>query len=156
MEKEYIYLKQFTKKDLEKLSEKYAYIVTCKDKFLSNWLSNWDSIGTGSHYHLILCKGGRNMNDFKKVSLDELYKYLATTFTKLYNQVYLQYASDWMEEIREFENNANETDGNLYIYDTTIYNKNGESERLTIAFKYITFNDGTVDVEYYLPKTVNI
>lgn len=29
------------------------------------------------------------MNDFKKVNLDELYKYLATTFAKLHNQVYL-------------------------------------------------------------------
>lgn len=96
------------------------------------------------------------MEDFKKVNLDELYKYLATTFTKLYNQVYLQYASDWMEEIREFENNANETADNFYTYDNIIYNKQGESERLTIGFKYNYFDDGTVDIEYYLPKSVNI
>ena len=96
------------------------------------------------------------MNDFKKVNLDELYKYLAGTFTKLHHQGYLQYASDWLDDIRERENNANETDGNLYIYDSTIYNRQGESERLTIGFKYIYFDDGTVDVEYYLPKNVNI
>lgn len=96
------------------------------------------------------------MKDFKKVSLDELYKYLAATFTKLHHQVYLQYASDWMDEIREMENNASETADNFYIYDNIIYNKKGESERLTIGFKYITFDDGTVDVEYYLPKNVNV
>lgn len=96
------------------------------------------------------------MTDFKKVNLDELYKYLATTFTKLHHQVYLQYANDWMEEIRIFENNANRMDDNFYIYDNIIYNKQGESERLTIGFKYITFYDGTVEIEYYLPKNVNI
>ena len=96
------------------------------------------------------------MDDFKKVNLDELYKYLSTTFTKLHHQVYLQYTNDWMEEIREFENNANETADSFYIYDSTIYNKKGESERVTIGFKYITFDNGTVDVEYYLPKNVNI
>ena len=96
------------------------------------------------------------MEDFKKVNLDELYKYLAGTFTKLYNQAYLQYASDWMDDIREMENNANEIDGNLYVYDNLFYNKKGESERVTIGFKYITFDDGTVDVEYYLPKSVNV
>ena len=96
------------------------------------------------------------MNDFKKVNLDELYKYLATTFTKLHNKVYLQYASDWLDDIREMENNANETDNNFYVYDNIFYNKQGESERLTIGFKYIYFDDGTVDVEYYLPKNVNI
>ena len=96
------------------------------------------------------------MNDFKKVNLDELYKYLSATFTKLHNQVYLQYASDWLDDIREMENNANETDSNFYIYDNIIYNKKGESERVTIGFKYITFDDGTVDVEYYLPKSVNV
>ena len=96
------------------------------------------------------------MEDFKKVNLYELYEYLATTFTKLHHQVYLQYANDWMEEIREMENNANETNDNFYVYDNIIYNKQGESERLTIGFKYIYFDDGTVDVEFYLPKSVNI
>lgn len=96
------------------------------------------------------------MNDFKKVNIDELYNHLASTFTKLYNKVYLQYASDWMDEIREFESNATLIDNNFYIYDNLFYNKNGESERLTIGFKYIYFDDGTVDIEYYLPKSVNI
>ena len=96
------------------------------------------------------------MEDFKKVNLDELYKYLAGTFTKLYNQGYLQYTNDWLDDIREMENNANETADSFYIYDNIIYNKNGESERVTIGFKYIYFEDGTVDIEYYLPKSVNI
>lgn len=96
------------------------------------------------------------MDDFKKVSIDELYKHLATTFTRLYNLVYLQYTSDWMEEIRIFESNANLIDNDFYVYDNLFYNKKGESERLTIGFKYIYFDDGTVDVDYYLPKSVNL
>ena len=96
------------------------------------------------------------MEDFKKVNLDELYKYLAGTFTKLYHQVYLQDTNDWLDDIREMENNANEIADSFYIYDNIIYNKQGESERLTIGFKYVYFDDGTVDVEYYLPKSVNV
>lgn len=96
------------------------------------------------------------MDDFKKVTIDELYKHLATTFTKLYNMVYLQYTSDWMEEIREFESNANLIDNDFYVYDNLFYNKKGECERLTIGFKYVYFDDGTVDIEYYLPKSVNL
>lgn len=97
------------------------------------------------------------MEDFKKVDLNQLYKYLATTFTKLHHQVYLQYASDWMEEIRIFEQGSAYDDTcKLNIYDNLFYNKKGESERLTIGFKYIYFDDGTVDIEYYLPKNVNI
>lgn len=98
------------------------------------------------------------MDDFKKVTIDELYKHLATTFTNLHGKVYyLQYASDWMDEIRVFEQNAIYDEySKLDIYDNIFYNKNGKSERLTIGFNYIYFEDGTVDVEYYLPKSVNL
>lgn len=96
------------------------------------------------------------MNDLKKISINQLAIYLSNVYAKLYNKWYSQDANDWMEEIRIFENNANETDNNFYTYDNIIYNKNGESERLTIAFKYIYLDDGTVDIEYYLPKNVNL
>lgn len=97
------------------------------------------------------------MEEYKKVSLDELYNYLAKTFTKLHHEIYIQYASDWMDEMRTFEQNAIYDEyGKLHIYDNLFYNKKGESERLTIAFRYIYFDDGTVDTEYYLPKSVNL
>lgn len=96
------------------------------------------------------------MNDFKKVSLNQLAIYLSNVYSKLYNKWYSQEVNNWLDNIIEFENNANEMDNNLCIYDNIIYNKQGESERLTIGFKYIYFDDGTVDVEYYLPKSVDI
>lgn len=96
------------------------------------------------------------MEDFKKVSINQLAVYLSNVYSKLYNKWYSQDTNDWMDDIREMENNANKMDDNFYIYGNIIYNKKGESERLTIGFKYITFDDGTVDVEYYLPKNVNI
>ena len=96
------------------------------------------------------------MTDFKEVSANQLAIYLSNVYSKLENKWYSQDVNDWLDDIREIENNANEIDGNLYVYDSTIYNKKGESERLTIGFKYITFDDGTVDIEYYLPKNVNI
>lgn len=77
MEKEYIYLKQFTRNDLEKLSEKYAYIVTCKDKFLSNWVSNWYMSEKASHYHLILCKDEKEKDIiYKDVDTDNSFAYV--------------------------------------------------------------------------------
>lgn len=96
------------------------------------------------------------MNDFEKISINQLAIYLSNVYSKLENKWYSQDVNNWLDNIREFENNANETDGNLYVYDNIIYNKQGENERLTIAFKYNTFEDGTVDVEYYLPKSVNL
>ena len=96
------------------------------------------------------------MEDFKKVSANQLTVYLSKVYAKLYNKWYSQDVNDWLDNIRDFENNANETNDSLYIYDNIIYNKKGESERLTIGVKYIYFDDGTVDVEYYLPKSVNI
>lgn len=96
------------------------------------------------------------MKDFKKVSINQLAVYLSKVYAKLENKWYSQDVNDWLDNIREFENNTNETNGNFYIYDNIIYNKNGESERLTIGFKYIYFDDGTVDIEYYLPKSVNV
>ena len=96
------------------------------------------------------------MDDFKKVSINQLAVYLSKVYANLYNKWYSQDVNDWLDNIREFESNANEIDGNLYVYDNLFYNKQGESERVTIGFKYITFDDGTVDVEYYLPKSVNI
>lgn len=96
------------------------------------------------------------MEDFKKVSINQLAVYLSNVYSKLENKWYSQNVNDWLDNIREFENNANETDSNFYIYDNIIYNKQGESERLTIGIKYIYFDDGTVDIEYYLPKSVNI
>lgn len=96
------------------------------------------------------------MNEFNKISANQLTIYLSNVYSKLENKWYSQDVNNWLDEIREFENNANETDNNFYTYDNIIYNKNGESERLTIGFKYIYFDDGTVDVEYYLPKNVNI
>ena len=79
------------------------------------------------------------MNDFKKVSINQLAVYLSKVYAKIYNKWYSQEASDWLDDIREFENNANETADGFYIYDNIIYNKQGESERLTIGFKYIYF-----------------
>ena len=96
------------------------------------------------------------MEDFKKVSINQLAVYLSNVYSKVENKLYSQDVNDWLDDIREMENNANETDGNFYVYDNLFYNKQGESERLTIGFKYIKFEDGTVDVEYYLPKSVNI
>ena len=96
------------------------------------------------------------MKDFKKVNLSQLTVYLSKVYAKLYNKWYSQDVNDRLDDIREMENNANETADSFYIYDSTIYNKNGESERVTIAFKYIYFEDGTVDIEYYLPKSVNV
>ena len=96
------------------------------------------------------------MTDFKKVNLTQLAVYLSDVYSKLENKWCSQDVNDWLDDIREFENNANETDNNFYVYDNIIYNKQGESERLTIGFKYIYFDDGTVDIEYYLPKNVNI
>ena len=96
------------------------------------------------------------MENFKNVSITQLTIYLSNVYSRLKNKWYSQDVNDWLDDIREIENNANETADSFYIYDSMIYNKKGESERLTIAFKYITFNDGTVDVEYYLPKNVNI
>ena len=96
------------------------------------------------------------MEDFKKVSANQLAVYLSKVYSKLENKWYSQDVNDWIDDIREIENNVSETDGNLYIYDSIIYNKQGESERLTIGFKYIYFYDGTVDIEYYLPKSVNV
>ena len=96
------------------------------------------------------------MEDFKKVSITQLAVYLSDVYSKLENKWCSQDVNDWLDDIREFENNANETDNNFYVYDNIIYNKQGESERLTIGFKYIYFDDGTVDIEYYLPKNVNI
>lgn len=96
------------------------------------------------------------MNDFKKVSVNQLAVYLSKVYANLYNEWYSQEVDDWLDDIREIENNANEIDINFYIYDNIIYNKKGESERLTIGFEYIYFDDGTVDIEYYLPKSVNI
>lgn len=96
------------------------------------------------------------MEDFKKVSINQLVVYLSNVYSKLENKWYSQEVNDWLDDMREIENNANEIDNNLCIYDNVIYNKQGESERLTIAFKYITFDDGTIDVEYYLPKNVGI
>lgn len=96
------------------------------------------------------------MNEFNKISINQLAIYLSNVYSKIENKWYSQDVNDWLDDIREFENNANETDGNLYVYNNMIYNKQGESERLTIGFKYIYFNNGTVDVEYYLPKSVNV
>lgn len=96
------------------------------------------------------------MEDFKKVSINQLTIYLSNVYSKLENKWYSQDVNNWLDNIREFENNANETADNFYTYDNIIYNKQGESERLTIGVKYIYFDDGTVDIEYYLPKSVNI
>lgn len=96
------------------------------------------------------------MNEFNKISINQLAIYLSKVYSELENKWYSQDVNNWLDNIREFENNANRMDDNFYIYDNIIYNKNGESERLTIAFKYIYFDDGTVDVEYYLPKSVNV
>lgn len=96
------------------------------------------------------------MEDFREVSLTQLAVYLSKTYAKLYNKWYSQDVNDWIDNIIIFESDAKLIDNNFYIYDSIIYNKQGESERLIIAFKYITFDDGTVDVEYYLPKSVNV
>lgn len=96
------------------------------------------------------------MNEFNKISINQLSLYLSKVYSKLENKWYSQDVNDWLDNIREFENNTNRMDDNFYIYDNIIYNKQGESERLTIGFKYIYFDDGTVDVEYYLPKNVNL
>ena len=96
------------------------------------------------------------MDDFKKVSVNKLTIYLSNVYSNLENKWYSQDVNDWLDNIKEFESNASETDGGLYVYDNIIYNKQGESERLTIGVKYIYFDDGTVDIEYYLPKNVNI
>lgn len=72
MEKEYIYLKQFTKKDLEKLSETYAYIVTCKDM----WLTDWEGVNK-TLYHLILCKDEKEKDlIYKDVNTDKNFGYV--------------------------------------------------------------------------------
>lgn len=96
------------------------------------------------------------MDDFKKVNLNQLAIYLSNVYTKLNNKWYSQEVNDWIDNIIIFESNAKLIDNNFYIYDSIIYNKKGESERLTIGFNYIRFDDGTVDIEYYLPKSVNI
>ena len=96
------------------------------------------------------------MNDFKKVNLNQLAVYLSNVYTKLNNKWYSQEVNDWIDNIIICESNAKLIDNNFYIYDSIIYSKQGESERLTIGFNYIRFDDGTVDVEYYLPKSVNI
>lgn len=73
MKNERIYLNQFTRKDLEKLSETYTYVVTCKDKFLSDW----DLIGKGSHYQLILCKNEKEKDlVYKDVDTDKTFAYV--------------------------------------------------------------------------------
>lgn len=73
MMNKHVYLNQFTKKDLEKLSETYAYIVTCKDKFLSDW----DLIGKDSHYQLILCKNEKEKDlVYKDVDTDKTFAYV--------------------------------------------------------------------------------
>lgn len=72
MEKEYIYLKQFTKKDLEKLSKTYAYIVTCKDM----WLTDWEGVNK-TLYHLILCKNEKEKDIiYKDVDTDKNFGYV--------------------------------------------------------------------------------
>lgn len=96
------------------------------------------------------------MEDFKKLSINQLAVYLSNVYTKVNDKWCSQDVNDWIDDIREFENNAKLIDNNFYIYDSVFYNKQGESEHLTIGFKYIYFDDGTVDIEYYLPKSVDI
>ena len=96
------------------------------------------------------------MNNYKKVSINQLAVYLSNVYTKLENKWYSQDVNNWMDDIRELENNSIFQSRNWYVYDSMVYNKKGESERLTVAFKYIYFDDGTVDTEYYLPKSVNL
>lgn len=96
------------------------------------------------------------MDDFKKVTINQLAVYLSNVYSKLENKWYSQGVNDWIDNIIIFESNAKLIDNNFYIYDSIIYNKNGECENLTIGFNYIHLNNGTVDVEYYLPKSVNL
>ena len=73
MSKEYIYLNQFTKIDLEKLSKTYKYVVTCKDKYLSNW----NLVQKESHYQLILCKDEKEKElIYKDVNEDDTFAYV--------------------------------------------------------------------------------
>lgn len=97
------------------------------------------------------------MDDFKKVSINKLAVYLSNVYSKLENRWYSQEVNDWMDKITLFEQNSiYDSYYQLSTYDNIIYNKNGEAERLTIGFKNVYFADGTVDIEYYLPKSVDI
>lgn len=95
------------------------------------------------------------MDNYKKVSINQLAVYLSNVYTKLENKWYSQDVNDWMDDIRKLENNSIYTSCNWYIYDSMIYNENGEAERLTIGFKDVEI-DGIIDIEYYLPKNVNL
>lgn len=93
----------------------------------------------------------------KQVNLLELSTYLSSIYKEI-GYYYSNEVSDWMDDIRNMENNADEiredinVDGNgeiLKEFNFPIY-KGDRCIRPCIYFKEIYLNDGTVDTCYYL------
>lgn len=94
----------------------------------------------------------------RQVNLIELSSYLSQIYKEI-NLYYSNEVSDWIDDIRNMENNAEEisedinVDGNgeiLKEYNRPIYKHDG-CIRPCIYFKETYLNDGTVDTYYYLP-----
>lgn len=93
----------------------------------------------------------------RQVNLLELSTYLSQIYKEI-GYYYSNEVSDWMDDIRNMKNNAEEIKEDI--------NSNGEGEilkefnfpiykgdkcvRPCIYFKEIYLNDGTVDIQYYL------
>jgi hypothetical protein len=93
----------------------------------------------------------------KQVNLLELSTYLSSIYKEI-GYYYSNEVSDWMDDIRNMENNAEEinedinVDGNgemLKEFNFPIY-KGDKCIRPCIYFKETYLNDGTVETLYYL------
>ena len=95
----------------------------------------------------------------RQVNLLELSTYLSQIYKEI-DYYYSNEVSDWMDDIRNMENNAEEINEDINIdgdgellkeYNTPIY-KGGNCIRPCVYFKYTYLKDGTVDTSYYLPN----
>lgn len=95
----------------------------------------------------------------KKVDYVELCTYLANVYKEATGKFYSNELSDWWDDIRQYENNANyvETsdDGNVERYDVdelTHIAETGKCMRISFSIEYITIGD-TVNTMLYLSES---
>lgn len=99
----------------------------------------------------------------RQVDLLELSTYLSSIYKEI-GYYYSNEPCDWMDDIRNMENNAEEIQEDINVngdgeilkeYNTPIY-KDDKCVRPCVYFKYTYLKNGTVDTTCYLPNKVRL
>lgn len=93
----------------------------------------------------------------KRVNLVELCTYLSNVYKETTNTYYSNEPSDWLDDLRNYENNAiylgSSNDGQVENYevdDVEFIHDTGEMLRINFNIDYITTSSGEVVSNFYL------